>query len=103
MLKELVLLKIFYALVISGVLTGALVAGAIAGHSYHGYGMKMTEMSEVDSNEDGVVTFEELSAPTVDKLKRGFKMLDTNDNKMISGEEWDEFLKVHEFEKRSDS
>ncbi len=95
--------KTLITLAVSGILAGTLVNGAIAGHNYHGYGMKMTEMSEIDSNEDGVVTFEEFSAPTVDKLKSGFKMLDTNGDEKISSEEYDEFLRVHGFEKRSDS
>ena len=97
------MIKIRLTLLVSAFLVGLIVNGAIAGHNYHGYGMKMTEMSEIDSNEDGVVTFEEFSAPTVDKLKSGFRMLDTNGDKMISGEEWDEFLKIHGFEKRSES
>lgn len=95
--------KTLITLAVAGILAGTLVNGAIAGHNYHGYGMKMTEMSEIDSNEDGVVTFEEFSAPTVDRLKSGFKMLDTNGDEKISSEEYDEFLRVHGFEKRSDS
>lgn len=95
--------KLLFALTVSGILVGTLVTGSIAGHNYHGYGMKMSEMSEIDSNEDGAVTFEEFSAPTFDKLKSGFNMLDTNGDEKISGEEWDEFLKVHGFEKRSNS
>ena len=90
-------------IMLSAILVGTLVTGSIAGHNYHSYGMKMSEMSEIDSNEDGVVTFEEFSAPTVDKLKSGFKMLDTNGDERISSEEYDEFLRVHGFEKRSDS
>ena len=96
-------MKLLLTLMISGILVFTLANGSIAGHNYHGYGMKMSEMSDIDTNEDGVVTFEEFSAPTVDKLKSGFKMLDTNGDERISSEEYDEFLRVHGFEKRSDS
>ena len=64
--------------------------------------MKMSEMSEIDSNNDGEITFDEFSAPTTEKLKGSFKMLDTNDDDVISQEEWDEFLRVHGFEKKSE-
>ena len=64
--------------------------------------MKMSEMSEIDSNNDGDITFDEFSAPTTEKLKGSFKMLDTNDDDVISQEEWDEFLRVHGFEKKSE-
>ena len=64
--------------------------------------MKMSEMSEIDSNNDGEITFDEFSAPTTEKLKGSFKMLDTNDDDVISKEEWDEFLRVHGFEKKSE-
>ena len=81
----------------------ALVGGTYAGHNYHGYGMKMSEMSDIDSNGDGEITFDEFSAPTVDRLKSGFRMLDTNSDEKISEREWDEFLRVHGFEKKYDS
>jgi Ca2+-binding EF-hand superfamily protein len=64
--------------------------------------MKMSEMSEIDSNNDGEITFDEFSAPTTEKLKGSFKMLDTNNDDVISQEEWDEFLRVHGFEKKSE-
>ncbi len=79
-------------------LTAGLVAGSIAGHSYHGYGMKMNEMSNIDSNNDNAITFDEFSAPTIERLKSGFKMLDTDNDDVISKKEWEEFLKVHGYE-----
>ena len=75
---------------------------SFAGYGYHGYNMKMSEMSEVDSNNDGEITFEEFSAPTTEKLKSGFKMLDSNNDEAISKDEWDEFLKVHGFNQKSE-
>ena len=85
------------------ILIVGLVSTGIAGHNYHGYGMKISEMSEIDRNNDGEITFDEFSAPTTEKLKSGFEMLDTNSDEVISKEEWDEFLRVHGFEKKSES
>jgi hypothetical protein len=36
--------ELFLVLVIAGFVVGTFLNGAIAGHNYHGYGMKMTEM-----------------------------------------------------------
>ena len=94
--------KIFIAPFFAVLLIAGLVSGTIAGHNYHGYGMKMNEMSDIDSNADGTITFDEFSAPTVEKLKSGFDMLDTNNDEKISSEEWDEFLRVHGIEKNSE-
>jgi hypothetical protein len=92
-----------FIMIVSVFLLCIYVNGAFAGHNYHGYGMRMSEMSDIDRNGDGKITFDEFSAPTVDRLKSGFRMLDTNSDEVISEKEWDEFLKVHGFEKRSDS
>jgi Ca2+-binding EF-hand superfamily protein len=64
--------------------------------------MKMSEMSEMDRNNDGEITFDEFSAPATERLKSGFKMLDINNHDIISQEEWDEFLRAHGFEEKSE-
>ena len=97
-MNRLLIMPSFYVILIVG-----LVSAAIAGHNYHGYGMKMSETSEIDSNNDGEITFDEFSAPTTEKLKNGFEILDTNSDEVISKEEWVEFLRVHGFEKKSES
>ena len=76
--------------------------GSIAGHNYHGYNMKISEMSEVDSSNDAEITFGEFSAPMTEKLKSGFKMLDTNNDEVISKEKWKEFLRVHGMDKQTE-
>ena len=96
-MKKIVITSIFSIILIAG-----LVSASIAGNNYHGYGMKMSEMSAIDSNNDGEITFDEFSAPTMEKLEGGFKMLDSNNDDVISQEEWDEFLRVHGFEKKSE-
>jgi len=95
--------RIFIAPLFAIMLIAGLVSGSIAGHNYHGYGMQMSEMSEIDSNDDGTITFDEFSAPTVDRLKSGFDMLDTDNDGKIDQKEWDEYLKVHGFNVESKS
>lgn len=67
-----------------------------AGHHYHGCGY-MTDMSKIDTNKDGMLTFDEFSATETERLKSAYRMLDTNKDEVISKEEWNEFLKVHGF------
>ena len=81
---------LFAAMLIAG-----LASGSMAGYNYHGSSMQMSEMSAIDSNNDGMITFDEFSAPTVDRLKSGFDMLDTDNNGKIDQKEWNEYLKVH--------
>ena len=96
-MKKMLIHSVFSIMLIAG-----LVSISFAGHNYHGHGMKMSEMSEIDSNNDGEITFEEFSAPTTERLEESFKMLDANDDDVIGQEEWDDFLKVHGFEKKSE-
>lgn len=84
-------------------LIAGLASGSMAGHSYHGYAMQMSEMSAIDGDDNGVITFDEFSAPTVERLKSGFDMLDTDNDGKINKEEWDEYLKVHGFDVGSES
>jgi len=87
---KLLLAPLFAAMMIAG-----LASGSMAGYNYHGSSMQMSEMSAIDSNNDGMITFDEFSAPTVDRLKSGFDMLDTDNDGKIDRKEWDEYLKVH--------
>ena len=70
-MKKLTLSPLLVIMLIAGLATGSM-----AGHNYHGYGMQMTEMSSIDGNDDGMITFEEFSAPTVERLKSGFGLCD---------------------------
>ncbi len=74
-----------------------LIGVSMAGHHYHGYTMGMSKMTELDSDQNGKITFEEFSAPQMDVLGSAFKMLDTNKDEVIDGDEWNEYLKVHGF------
>ncbi len=77
-------------------LFGGFFSSSIAGHHYHGCGY-MTDMSKIDTNKDGMLTFDEFSATETERLKSAYRMLDTNKDEVISKEEWNEFLKVHGF------
>ncbi len=72
---------------------------AFAGHHYHGCGHgkggMSWNMSDKDSNSDGMLSFEEFTAPQMEMMRAGFDMIDTNKDGKISGDEWNTFLKVH--------
>ena len=69
----------------------------LAGHHYgfHGYGGMVWDMAALDTDNDGVLTFEEFMAPNVTKWRSGFGMIDTNDDGQVGVDEWDAFLDVH--------
>ena len=69
------------------------VINAHAGH--HGYMMFSSDISDIDTNKDGVVSFEEYSALHSEKLKWEFNTLDTDNDGTISAKEWETFLKLH--------
>lgn len=75
-----------------------MVSGSMAGGNYHGHGMGMSEMSDMDSNDDGAISFEEFKAPTVERLRSGFDMLDTDNDGEIDQTEWDNYLRIHGYE-----
>ena len=86
------LLKVF---IIAALFSAGLIGMSMAGHYHHGYGMKMSAMSDLDTNRDGSISFEEFNAPNTEKMKKAFKMLDTDSDNVISEAEWDDFLRVH--------
>jgi len=94
-------LLIFTAVVMF--LVGGAVSVSIAGYDYHGSWSGMGDMSKLDVDTDDKITFEEFSAPQMDRLKSAFKMLDTDNDGVISKAEYDEFLKVHGYGDRSES
>lgn len=66
---------------------------AQAGHQ--GYSMFSTDISDMDKNNDGMVTFEEYSAHHSEQLRWSFNALDTDNNGSINESEWEQFLKMH--------
>lgn len=98
-MKKLSVLLIATAFVIAG-----FVGVSIAGHYYHGCsGMKMNELSEMDTDNDGVISFEEFSAPHMERYKSAFDALDSSQNGEIDQEEWTKFLEIHGYGEKSES
>ena len=75
----------------------ALFLGAVinAQAGYHGSTMFSPDISDMDTNNDGMVSFEEYSALHSEKLRWGFNALDTDNDGSISASEWEIFLKMH--------
>lgn len=81
----------------TAVLALALPSLTIASHHYGGHGCmtKNWNMTALDTNNDGVLTFDEFSAPNVKKWRSGFDMIDTNGDGEASADEWNTFLEMH--------
>lgn len=70
---------------------------AFASH-HHGchYGkMSSWNMTELDTDGDGRLSFEEFVAPRTERWKAGFDGIDTDQDGLISEEEWSVFLDMH--------
>jgi hypothetical protein len=83
-------------------LVAVVVSVSVAGYGYHGNCSGMGDMSRLDSDTDDKLTFDEFSAPQMDRLKSAFNMLDTDNDGVISRAEYNEFLKVHGYGDRSE-
>ena len=73
-------------------------APVFAGHHYHGcgHGGSMSwNMSDRDTTGDGVLSFDEFSAPQQEMMRSGFDMIDSDKDGSISDDEWNTFLQVH--------
>ena len=70
---------------------------AFAGHHYGGHGNinMVWDMTALDSDSDGVLTFDEFISPNVEKWRSGFDMIDTNGDGEVGVDEWDAFTEVH--------
>jgi Ca2+-binding EF-hand superfamily protein len=68
-----------------------------AGHHYGGHGdMDMVwDMTVLDKDSDGVLTFDEFISPNVKKWRSGFDMIDTDGNGQVSVDEWKVFTELH--------
>ena len=90
--------KLLFIVLASIIAAAGMFGISMAGHNYHGYGMGMSNMSDLDADQNGTITFDEFSASQMDRLKSAFKMLDTNNDDVIDKDEWNAFLKVHGIE-----
>lgn len=75
----------------------ALPSLTFAGHHYGGHGnmTKNWDMTALDGDNDGMLTFDEFNAPNVKKWRSGFDMIDTNSDGEVSEDEWNVFLEMH--------
>ena len=98
--------KISFIILISIMLIAGVVGVSMAGYGYHGkygYGSEMRGMSSLDGNNDSKISFEEFSAPQLDRLRSAFNMIDTDKDGVISKAEYEELLKVHGMSPKSKS
>ena len=90
--------KIALILFTSVMFTFGLSGLLMAGHHYHGCsGMMMSDLSGIDTDNDGSISLDEFTEPHMEKYRGWFKMLDTDEDGFLSQEERDEFRKVHGF------
>ena len=59
----------------------------------------MGDMSAMDTNEAGLITFDEFSAPHMTKYKRVFELLDKDGDEVINVDETNEFMEVHGYDR----
>ena len=70
---------------------------AIAGNYSHGHGCKMSswDMTEMDADGNGFLTFDEYVDSYKNSLRGGFDMIDENNDGEIGIDEWQKFLEIH--------
>lgn len=84
-------------LIILALAAFALPAVPFAAHhgGSHGCTMSSWDMTELDADQDGEISFEEYTAPHTEKIRSGFDMIDSNGDGVVSELEWDELLDAH--------
>ena len=65
--------------------------------SHHAGAMFSPKLSDMDTNNDNSIAFDEYSAFHEAQLRWSFKAIDTDNDGLISESEWNEFLKMHGF------
>jgi hypothetical protein len=64
-------------------------------HGGHGYGLKSWNMGDLDTDNDGFVSFEEFKAPSVKMWQSGFDSVDENRDGLIDENEWRALKEMH--------
>ena len=92
-IRNILILSLTFALILSPL--------ALAGHHYHGHGYMMPswDMTDLDTDQDGALSFDEFGASHMDKLRAGFNMIDADKDGVIGASEWNDFLRVHGMDK----
>ena len=70
---------------------------SFAGYHYDGHGCMMStwDMTEMDSNQDSILSLEEYRDSYKESLSKSFNMIDTNQDGMVDESEWTKILEVH--------
>lgn len=84
----------FFVTLLSAILIASI---TFAGYHNDGQGCMMStwDMTEMDSNQDNMLSLEEYSDSYQESLSKGFNMIDTNQDGMVDKGEWNEILKIH--------
>lgn len=95
--------NLLYSILATAMVIFGIYGVSMADHHYGGCsGAMMGDLTEMDTDNDSFISMEEFAEPHMQKYRGWFKMLDTNDDGLLSPEEWDEFRRVHGFEKKSE-
>jgi hypothetical protein len=87
-----------YTYTLITLLSALLIASiSFAGYQYNGHGCMMStwDMTEMDSNQDKMLSLEEYSDSYQESLSKSFNMIDSNQDGMIDENEWNKILEVH--------
>jgi hypothetical protein len=70
---------------------------SFAGYNNAGHGCMLStwNMTEMDTDQDEVLSFEEYSDSYQESLSESFKIIDTNQDGMVDKDEWNKLREIH--------
>ena len=83
----------FIMTLISAILIASI---SFAGYHYnHGCMMSTWDMTEMDTNQDSMLSFEEYSDSHQESLSESFNIIDTNQDGVVDKDEWTKIREIH--------
>lgn len=83
----------FIMTLISAILIASI---SFAGYHYnHGCMMSTWDMTEMDTNQDSMLSFEEYSDSHQESLSESFNIIDTNQDGVVDEDEWTKIREIH--------
>jgi len=83
----------FIVTLISAILIASV---SFAGYHYnHGCMMSTWDMTEMDTNQDSMLSFEEYSDSHQESLSESFNIIDTNQDGVVDKDEWTKIREIH--------